>query len=368
MHLNPPFRAEHIGSLLRPPALLGKRALFEQKQLSIEELCAAEDEAIEHVVQLQRDVGMRTITDGELRRGMFFEGVFDNLEGMTMIPNRWFFYLFGALVPTPRFLKGPIQTFKVSAINPMIRIDDGLNVPWQRYIPHIGMMYASGVKEAESVFCTGKLKRIKPFYLDQFNKLKRFVPAEPTEQKLKNCMIKDAMEEAGIDHEALLNTYIRAINVCTQDRPGDLTPPMMQTNFQSQGVHFSKGSYDRIAAKLFNKLDVDTFYLEYDTDRAGNFAPLKHLPNNKVVVLGLVTTKNPKLETVEEVKARVAEAVHAMTSDNPERTRQVALNQLCISTQCGFASVWEGNPVTEEDERKKLAVLVEAAKQIWSHE
>ncbi|KAG5720361.1 hypothetical protein E4T56_gene8833, partial [Termitomyces sp. T112] len=117
MHLNPPFRAEHIGSLLRPSVLFEKRSLFEQKQLSIEELRAAEDEAIKHVVQLQRDVGMRTITDGELRRGVFFEGVFDNLEGMTAIPNR------------------PIETFK-------------------RYIPHIGMMYAYGIKEAESVFCS----------------------------------------------------------------------------------------------------------------------------------------------------------------------------------------------------------------------
>ncbi|KAH0590817.1 hypothetical protein H2248_000939 [Termitomyces sp. 'cryptogamus'] len=392
MHLNPPFRAEHIGSLLRPSVLFEKRSLFEQKQLSIEELRAAEDEAIKHVVQLQRDVGMRTITDGELRRGVFFEGVFDNLEGMTTIPNR------------------PIETFK-------------------RYIPHIGMMYAYGIKEAESVFCSGKIKRTKPFYLDQFNYIKSLVPVEDVKYiKINVCspswyhqrhgsdltydlsvyknddeyfddlgiayraefkelydhgcrhiqiddptfcyfcnerMISE-MEEAGVDHEALLDTYIRAINVCTRDRPGDLTVGvhMCRGNFKG-GVHFSEGGYGRIAVKLFNKLNVDTFYLEYDTERAGDFAPLKHLPGNKVAVLGLVTTKNPKIETVEELKARVNEAVDAMTRDNPQRTRQAALNQLCISTQCGFASVWEGNPVTEEDEYKKLAVLVEAAKQIW---
>ncbi|KAG6873566.1 hypothetical protein C0992_008618, partial [Termitomyces sp. T32_za158] len=384
MHLNPPFRAEHVGSLLRPPVLLEKRGLFEQQRIEAEELRAAEDEAVERVVRLQRDVGMRTITDGELRRGMFFEGVFDNLEGMTVIPNR------------------PIETFK-------------------KYIPHIGMMYAYGVKEAETIFCSGKIKRTKPFYLDQFNYVKKLVSAEDVKHiKVTMCSpswyhqrhgsdftydlsvykndeeyfndlgvayraeIKELydngcrhiqiddptfcyfcddgmisqMEEAGVDHEALLDTYIYAINVCTRDRPSDLTVGvhMCRGNFKN-GVHFSEGGYDRIAMKLFNKLDVDTFYLEYDTERAGDFTPLKYLPNNKVAVLGLVTTKNPKLETVEELKARVMEAVDAMTKDNPARTRQAALNQLCISTQCGFASVWEGNPVTEEDQRKKLAVL-----------
>ncbi|KAG6873567.1 hypothetical protein C0992_008612 [Termitomyces sp. T32_za158] len=354
MHLNPPFRAEHIGSLLRPPVLLEKRGLFEQRGISAEELRAAEDEAVERVVRLQRDVGMRTITDGEMRRGMFFEGVFDNLEGMTVIPNR------------------PIETFK-------------------KYIPHIGMMYAYGVKEAETIFCSGKIKRTKPLYLDQFNYVKKLVSAEDVKHiKVTMCspswyhqrhgsdftydlsVYKNdgkfitRMEEAGVDHEALLDTYIHAINVCTRDRPSDLTVGvhMCRGNFKN-GVHFSEGGYDRIAMRLFNKLDVDTFYLEYDTERAGDFTPLKYLPNNKVAVLGLVTTKNPKLETVEELKARVMEAVDAMTKDNPARTRQAALNQLCISTQCGFASVWEGNPVTEEDQRKKLAVLVEAAKQIW---
>ncbi|KAG6870522.1 hypothetical protein C0993_004513, partial [Termitomyces sp. T159_Od127] len=103
------------------------------------------------------------------------------------------------------------------------------------------------------------------------------------------------MEEAGVDHEALLDTYIHAINVCTQNRPSDLTVGvhMCRGNFKN-GVHFSEGGYGRIAIKLFNKLDVDTFYLEYDTERAGDFTPLKYLPNNKVAVLGLVTTKNPK--------------------------------------------------------------------------
>ncbi|KAG6912019.1 hypothetical protein DXG01_000267 [Tephrocybe rancida] len=343
IHLSPPFRAEHVGSLLRPPTLFEKRGLFEQKKCSQEELDAATDDAIKYVVQLQRDVGIKTITDGELRRSMFFEGVFDNLEGMTAMPNRGWSNLC-------------------------------------QYIPHIRLMYMYGLKEAETVFCTGKIRRTKPFYLDQFNYLKGLVPAEDVKHiKITMCspswfhqrhgsdltydrsvyknddeyfddlgvayraeikelydqgcrhiqfddptfcyfcndrMISE-MEVAGVDHEALLDTYIRAINVCTQDRPADLTG----------GVHFSEGGYARIAVKLFNTLDVDTFYLEYDTERAGDFAPLKHLPSNKVAVLGLVTTKNPKLETVEELKSRVNEAVDAMTNEDPARSRKDALNQ-----------------------------------------
>ncbi|RDB28953.1 Uncharacterized protein YxjH [Hypsizygus marmoreus] len=392
LHLRPPFRAEHIGSLLRPPALYRKRQLFDENKCSLDQLRAAQKDAIRHVVKLQRDVGMKTVTDGELHRTVFFEGVFDSLEGMTIMPSR------------------PITTFK-------------------RYIPHIGFMYNAGIREAETIFCSGKIKRTKPFYVEEFKYLKTLVPAkdvkfikitmcspswyhqrhgsdltydlsvyknddeyfddlgiayraeirelydlgcrhiqidDPTFCYFCNDKMISEMEEAGVDHEALLDTYIRAINVCTQDRPDDLTVGvhMCRGNFKG-GVHFSEGGYDRIASKLFNTLDVDTFYLEYDTERAGDFTPLKHLPLNKVAVLGLVTTKNPKLETVQELKARVNEAVEALMVGNPPRSRYVALNQLCISTQCGFASVWQGNPVTEEDERKKLSLLVEAAKQIW---
>jgi methionine synthase II (cobalamin-independent) len=391
-HLRPPFRAEHVGSLLRPKALYEKRKELEAGKCAPTDLKTVEEEAIKHVLKLQQDVGIKTITDGEMRRGYFFEGVFEKLEGMTYIPNR------------------PIATFKP-------------------YIPHIAFMYMAGMQEAETVYCTGKIKRTRPFYVDEFNYLKSLVPLEDVEFiKITMCSpswfhqrhgsdqtydlsvyknddeffddlgkayreeIKElydlgcrhiqiddptfcyfcsenmisGMEKAGVDHEALLDTYIRAINVVTQGRPHDLTMSvhMCCGNFKG-GVHFSEGGYGRIAVKLFNTLDVDVFYLEYDTERAGDFAPLKHLPLDKVAVLGLVTTKNPKLESAEDLKARVYEAAEVLCQGSPKRSKEVALNQLCISTQCGFASVWEGNPVTEEDEIKKLALLVETAKQIW---
>lgn len=394
MLLNPPHRAEHIGSLLRPAALFEKRQLLEEKKCSQEDVRALEDDSIKHVVNLQKEVGIKTITDGELRREYFYDNVFDRLEGMTFIPNR------------------PISTFKP-------------------YIPHQRLMHASGVRESASFFCTGKIKRTRPFYVDEFKYVSSIVAPEDVKNiKLticspvwfhqrhgsdmtydlsvysnddeyfndlavayraeikelydlgcRNIQIDDptycyfcsedmisGMESAGVDHEARLDTYIRAINLCTEGRPSDLRFGVHMCRGNYRGFHFAEGGYARIAQKVFNTLDVDIFYLEYDNERAGDFAPLKHFPLDRVAVLGLVTTKDAKLESIDDIKARVNEAAEVMSSGNPRRSKEAALNQLCISTQCGFASTWHGNPLTEEDEKRKLALLVQAANEIWKED
>ncbi|GLB41446.1 putative UROD MetE-like protein [Lyophyllum shimeji] len=390
LHVLPPFRAEHVGSFIRPAALYEKRLLFESEQCSREDLKELEDEAIKDVVKMQQAAGIKTITDGELRRAIFWEGVFNNLEGM-------------------KALKRPIKAFK-------------------KYVPHVATQYAAGVIEAPTFFCDGKIKRTKPFYVEEFKYLKNLVAPEDVKNiKITMCApswihlrhgsletydlsvyknddeyfedlgvayraeinelyengcrhiqidnpifcyfcsesMISGMEAEGIDHEALLDTYIRSMNLCTQGRPDDLTFGVHMCRGNYRGKHFSEGSYQRIAVKLFNDLDVDAFYLEYDNERAGDFAPLAHLPRNKTAVLGLVTTKKPELETVEELEARINEAVDAICKGDPERTREQALNQLCISPQCGFASAWQGNPVTEDDQRKKLELLVATARRVW---
>jgi len=164
----------------------------------------------------------------------------------------------------------------------------------------------------------------------------------------------------------MLLLLIQAFNVITKDRPADLTIAVHMCRGNIKGVWFSEGGYDQIAANVFVNLDVDTFYLEYDTERAGDFAPLKHLPLNKVAVLGLVTTKSSKLDTIADLRARVNEAVEVLVTGIPKRSREIALKQLCISPQCGFASTWEGNPITEEIQKAKLSLVVKAAQQIWN--
>ncbi|KDQ63464.1 hypothetical protein JAAARDRAFT_29482 [Jaapia argillacea MUCL 33604] len=390
--LNPPFRAEHIGSLLRPTELYQKRALFEEKKCTPQELEAVEDEAIKRVVKMQQELGFKGITDGELRRGMFFEGVFETMEGMTFVPNR------------------PLSEFK-------------------EYVPFISMMKAFGMTEFPSIFCTGKIKRTVSWYAKQFEYLKTLVPPEEVKNikvticpptwfhqrhgsdltydlsiyknddeyfsdlakayreeiahlyslGCRNIQFDDAtfcflcddrmikgMKESSVDHTSLLETYIKAMNWCVQGREADLCVGihMCRGNFKG-GVHYSEGGYAPVAQKLFQDLDVNCFYLEYDNERSGDFQPLKYLPLNKVAVLGLVTTKTPQLESVEELKARIYEAADIISEGVPPRSKQDALNQLCLSPQCGFASVWEGNPLTEEDERKKLGLVAEVAKQVW---
>ncbi|KAJ7630874.1 hypothetical protein FB45DRAFT_833672 [Roridomyces roridus] len=408
LKLRPPHRVEHVGSLVRTPELFEQRNLKQQGKGSPEDLKAAEDAAVKHVVEMQRELGLGTITDGEMRREVYFEGVFDNLEGMTFLPHR------------------PLSEFK-------------------SYLPHVKILSRMGLTDSPSFHCSGKIKRTVPFYVDQFKALKSVVPAEDVGRiKVNMCpstwihqrhgsdmtydrtvyatdgmfpphlipwcpqcitdeyfddlgvayraeikelyglgcrniqfddptfaffcnddMIKD-MEAAGVDHEALLDTYIRAINLCTMDRPQDLNIGlhMCRGNFTG-GMHFSEGGYERIAARVFNKLDVDTLYLEYDDERSGDFAPLKYLPLNKVAVLGIVTTKKSKLEDAATLKARIHEAVDVLANGVPGRSKEAALNQLCISPQCGFASTWQGNPITEEEEKAKLRLLQEVAKEIW---
>ncbi|KAL5534368.1 hypothetical protein ACEPAG_830 [Sanghuangporus baumii] len=389
--LFPPYRAEHLGSLKRPAELLQKRTAFEKGECTKEDLKPIEDKAIKAIVEMQREVGIKAITDGEFRRHMFFDSVFDNLEGMKYIPE----------VPLHMLMD---------------------------YVPDVAAFKKLNFHGGDSYVCESKLKRTKPFYIDQFQALKASTkPEEHKSLKLtmcapewyhlrhgeyaypkdvyknddeyfedvalayrqelaelysigcRNIQIDDpllayfcatsmiqGMEERGINHEALLDTYIRAYNKCLEGRPKDLVAGLhlCRGNFKD-GVHFSEGGYDRIAIKLFNEINVDCYYLEYDTERAGTFEPLKFLPKHKTVVLGLVSSKIPKLEDPAELKARVEQAARIIADGNPRRTYEEALNQICISPQCGFASHAEGNPVTEDDVRKKLSLVVHTAKSIW---
>lgn len=174
------------------------------------------------------------------------------------------------------------------------------------------------------------------------------------------------MEERGIDHVALFDLYCRVYDACLKDHPADMTfgIHLCRGNFKG-GRHWSEGGYDRIAIKLFREIAATTYYLEYDTERAGTFEPLRWLPRNKSVVLGLVSSKFPKMEDKEELIARVHRAAEIIADGEEPRSLEEALNQICISPQCGFASHAEGNPVTEEDVVRKLALVVETAKAVW---
>jgi len=296
------------------------------------------------------------------------------------------------------------------------------------YVPDVLAFKKHAFKNAASYICNAKIKRVKPWYKDQFESLKQFVsPEEVPNLKLTICApewfhlrhgpyaynkdayandedyfadivkayreeIKDlyeiglrniqfddpllayfcaesmlsGMKEVGVDSERLLDLYLKTYNDIIEGRPTDLTVGihLCRGNFRG-GIHFSEGGYDRIAIKFFNVLNMDCYYLEYDTERAGTFDPLKHLPKHKSVVLGLISTKIPKLEDISELKNRVNQAVELISQGQDRRTKEEALHQICVSPQCGFASHSDGNNVTDEDVAKKLKLVVETSKQIW---
>ncbi|EIM91548.1 UROD/MetE-like protein [Stereum hirsutum FP-91666 SS1] len=387
--LNPPFRGEHCGSLKRPLPLLEKRQLVKEGKLSQQELTAAEDEAIKAAVKMQMDVGIKAITDGEIRRAMFYDGVFDNLDGMKVVT------------------------------------EDHLDL-FMDYIPMKAAFKIKGPPAAS--ICVGKIKRTKPFYGPDFDFLKTIVPekdhkgikitmgppsyyhlrlgtnayskdvystdeeyfadltkayreeiADLYSRGCRNVQIDDpglayfcdvnmvkGMKDQGLDPDYLLNLYIQAYKDCLSEKPAGMNIGLhlCRGNYTG-GQHFSQGGYDDIAIKLFNEIPVDTYYLEYDSDRAGTFEPLKHLPKNKVVVLGLVTSKAPELEDMELLKKRIDSAAETIANGVQPRSKAEALNQICISPQCGFASSAAGNPVSEQNVVDKLSLVVKTAKEVW---
>jgi len=388
LHRNPPFRAEHLGSLKRPQNLLDAR--YKQKA-SEQELAKLEDQAIKDIVKIQLDLGYRAISDGEYRRHMFWGSFFPGLEGFEEIQDP------------------PLEAFRP-------------------YAPDVGAFLEAGHKPGESVFCTGKIKHVGSTYVDQFNYVKNLVPKERQgdvkltlaapnwyhlryrtgkaypkevyandaeyfadiakayqeelrilyENGCRNVQFDDpnlayfcsekmlaGFKAEGEDADALFDAYIKLYNDCLATRPADfhVGVHLCRGNFVGSR-HFAEGAYDRIAVKLFQDLHVDSYYLEYDTARSGGFEPLKHLPKHKNVILGVVTSKFPELENLEEMKAKVFQAAD-FVAQGTGQTREQALNQLGVSPQCGFASHAEGNLVTIDDMIAKLKLVRQLADAVW---
>jgi 5-methyltetrahydropteroyltriglutamate--homocysteine methyltransferase len=366
----PPFRADHVGSLLRPAALKQARAKHEQGEISAEELKTIEDREIEAVIHKQEEAGLRSVTDGEFRRAFWNYDFLGQLDGVEAYLGERKIKFQGPQ-PKPMMLRvigklggyrahPMIEHFKFVAAHakattnkatPKMTVPSPSSlhfrygrdaVPVEIY-PDMDDFYrdlGEGYRKALRAFSDAGCRYLQ---LDEVNftylcdpKLRAFVA------------------NRGEDPETLPHVYARMINAALSDVAPDVTKAMhlCRGNFQSTFV--ASGGYEPVAKILFNEINIDAYFMEYDSDRAGGFAPLRFVPKGKMVVLGLVTSKSGTLESKDELKRRIDQAA-----------RYIDLDQLCLSPQCGFASTEEGNILAEDEQWAKLRRIVEVADEVW---
>jgi 5-methyltetrahydropteroyltriglutamate--homocysteine methyltransferase len=367
---SPPFRADHVGSFLRPPRLHRAREQRAAGEISAAELRAAEDEAVREVVALQREAGLQSVTDGELRRATWHMDFVYQIGGIAKAPGtlRSTFHNDGGDIT---FTPDAIKVTRKLSMDKTIFGEDfaflqsvaGDAVP-KLTIPAPSMVhYRSGIRAVvdEDVY-----PDVEEFWTDlgaayheQVQRLAaqgcRYLQFDDTSLAYVNDPAQRAyIAERGEDAEHIHERYIALTNAAVAGRPDGMaiTTHLCRGNFQSSWV--ASGGYEFVAEALFNGLDVDGFFLEYDDERSGGFEPLRFVPAGKQVVLGLVTTKQPQLESKDDLKRRIDQAA-----------KYLPLDQLCLSGQCGFASTEHGNALTADEQKAKLALIVEVAAEVW---
>ncbi len=361
----PPFRADHVGSLLRPASLKQARARHERGEISHAELRAAEDVAIESVIARQQEVGLRSATDGEFRRAMWHFDFLEHLDGVESFRSEHGIAFHGGIETKPKGLR---VTGKIGfSGHPMLQhfrfLKERTKVTPKMTIPSPSVLHFRGGRRAVSAQVypemSGFYRDLALAYRDAVH---AFAEAGCRYLQLDEVNLaylcdreqRRLLAERGDDPERLPEIYAEMINTAIADRPADMvvTMHLCRGNFRSSWI--AQGGYEPVAEILFQRIGVNGYFMEFDTDRAGGFEPLRLVPKDKMVVLGLVTSKNGALESVDELRRRIAEAA-----------RFIAIEQLALSPQCGFSSTEEGNMLSEEEQWAKLARTVEVAGEVW---
>jgi 5-methyltetrahydropteroyltriglutamate--homocysteine methyltransferase len=366
----PPFRADHVGSLLRPSQLLQARDDFAAGRIDASELRAIEDDAIGEIVRKQEEVGLQSATDGEFRRASWHMDFIYQLDGITKEPGEIkvkFHNEHGDIEFTPAALHvdGELGVSKTIFGDDLRFLQETVtqNVP-KLTIPSPSMVHYRGGKAAIDPRVYPELDSfwadLVAAYREQVRRVGElgctYLQFDDTSLAYMNDPHqRDYIASIGGDAERQHVDYIQHINEALADRPAGMsvTTHACRGNFRSAWA--AEGSWDFVAEALLNELQVDGFFMEWDDERSGGFEPLRFLPKGeKCVVLGLVTTKKGELESKDELKRRIEEAA-----------RHAPLDQLCLSPQCGFSSTVEGNELTHDDQWRKLALIVEVAEEVW---
>jgi 5-methyltetrahydropteroyltriglutamate--homocysteine methyltransferase len=367
MSLSHPFRAEHVGSFIRPPELIEARHRLREGRITESELGRIEDRAIAEVIRLQENAGLRIVTDGEYRRGAFFSHFVKAVRGMTVRKTAYTFhndegetadtyapYCEGRLeraggICTDEFAyarRVALREVKVTMPAPSYvnflggreRVSEQAYPDLDEYFAHLCRVYRDEIAALGRQGCT---------YV-QLDEIPLAMMGDPS--------ARARIKELGNDPDWLTDTYIRLIGECVAERPQGMTIGLHLCRGNYRGRWLADGGYDAVAERLFAIPNVDVFLLEYDSPRAGGFAPLRHLPPGKIAALGLITTKTAALESADALKRRIDEAAAF-----------APLDSLALCPQCGFATNLTGSPMTVADETAKLRLLVDVARDVWGN-
>jgi 5-methyltetrahydropteroyltriglutamate--homocysteine methyltransferase len=364
----PPFRAEHIGSLLRPKGLLQKRERFSRGEISRAELTTAEDAAISDALALQKRLGLRFVTDGEFRRRSYHSFFYQQLGELSIDTVAGVDAKGGAAGAGRGQQPIALVKSRVKWTHPINVADFNFLKSRTRLLPKITIPgpCALHFRGGDAAVLAHAYHDIAQFWDDTVEAFEselvalaqagcRYVQIDETAfAKFGDPDVQAALAARGDDWSKLIDTYIAITNRVLRKAPKDLHIGMHLCRGNRGGHWHAEGSYEDVAERLFNALEIPFYFLEFDTPRAGTFTPLRFVPNHKSIVLGLISSKTPTLEDKTVLRKRVEEA-----------NRHVALDRLAVSPQCGFASVDTGNPVTPEVQEAKLRLVVELADDIW---
>ena len=369
LRTTPPFRADHVGSFLRPKYLLDAREqFFVKKQISAEQLREVEDRAITEIVQFQQDVGLQSITDGEFRRTYFHIDFLDQLGGVK--------------TDIPVTIIRPDGTEELAP--PAMRVIDKV-----RHVKNIQLADFQYLKSQVAAGHTPKVTipsptmlhfrggragisreaypELDPYFYDDVAKaygeeLQSLADAGCTYVQMDDTNLaylcdekmREAARQRGDDPNELPHRYAGFINKVVAHKPAGMTLAMHLCRGNFKSTHAAAGNYEPVAEALLSEMNLDAYFLEYDDERSGDFRPLRFLPKGKIVVLGLVTTKFGEMESKDALKRRIEEAA-----------KYAPLDQLCLSPQCGFSSTVHGNNIAVEAQRAKLRLVIETAQEVW---
>ncbi len=368
---SPPFRADHVGSLLRPPELMHARTQFKAGRIDADELRAVEDDAILTVMALQRDAGLQTVTDGEFRRTSWHMDFIYALGGIEQVAGETMHIQFRSAegefdyAPPAMRVSGTVTLLETIFADAFAFVRD--NAPAGQMpkltIPSPSMVHYRGGNSSLDRTVYPELDAfwddLSSAYAAQLRGVYelgcRYLQLDDTSLAYINDPAQRAhIEDIGGDPDHLHEQYIANLNRALADKPDDLVVTTHLCRGNNQSMWAAEGGYDFVAEALFGDLAVNGYFLEFDDERSGGFEPLRFVPAGKQVVLGLVTTKRPELEDRDLLKRRIEEAA-----------QYVDIDQLCLSPQCGFSSTEKGNKLSIDEERAKLQLIVEVAREVW---